>query len=52
MSFASVYLIGVFFGFIRTALLLAVVLCWVDCCFHSWVLLGLLSLLCVTVIRQ
>ena len=30
---------GVWFGFVRSALLLAVVLCWVDHCFDSWVLL-------------
>ena len=48
MSFARVYcVVGVWFGFVRSALLLAVV-CWVDCCFDSWVLLGLLCFLCVT----
>ena len=42
VSFASVYHVGVWFGFVRSALLLAVVLCWVDRCFDSQVLLGLL----------
>ena len=36
------------FGSVRSALLLADVLCWVDCCFGSWVLLGLLCFLRVT----
>ena len=36
---------GVWIGFVRFALLLAVVFCWVDRCFASWVLLGLLCLL-------
>ena len=44
MSFARVYR-GVWFGFVRFALLLAVVLCWVGRCLDSWLLLGLLSLL-------
>ena len=38
----------VWFGFVRPALLLAIVLCWVDCCSGSWVLLGLLCFLRVT----
>ena len=41
----KVYLVGVWFGFDRLALLLAVVLGWVDRCFYSWVLLGLFCLL-------
>ena len=48
MSSAGVYRVGVWFGFVRSALLLAVVLCLVDCCFDSWVLLGLLCFLHVT----
>ena len=48
MSSTRVYRVGVWFGFVRFALLLAVVLCWVDRCFESWVLLGLLCLLRVT----
>ena len=42
VSFARVYHVNFFFGFSRSALLLAVVLCWVDCCFDSCtcVLLG------------
>ena len=40
--------VGVWFGFIRSALLLAVVVCWVDCCFDSWVLLFLLCFLRLT----
>ena len=48
MSFARLYRVGVWFGFVRSALLLAVVLCWVGFCFDSWVLLGLLCLLHVT----
>ena len=53
-SFARVYRVGVWFGVVRSALLLAVVLCWVDCSFWSWVsgvaqvLLGLLCFLRVT----
>ena len=39
---------SVWFGFITSALLLSVVLCWVDCGFDSWVLLGLLCFLRVT----
>ena len=48
MSFARVYRVGVWFGFVGSALLLAVDLCWVDFCFDSWVLLGLLGFLRVT----
>ena len=40
-----VYRDGVWFGFITSALLLAVVLCWVDRYFCSWVLLGSFCLL-------
>ena len=41
VSFTRVYRFGVWYGFVRVALLLAVVLCWVDRCFGScsWVLL-------------
>ena len=42
------YRVGVWFGFLRFALLLAVVLCWVDRYFDSWVLLGLFCLHRVT----
>ena len=47
---ARVCRVGVWFGFVRSALLLAVVASWVDCCFDScqWVLLGLLCFLRVT----
>ena len=48
VSFTRVYRAGVWFGFVRFALLLAVVLCWVARCFGSWVLLGLFCLLRVT----
>ena len=48
MSVARVYRVGVWSGFVGSALLLAVVLCWVDCFFYSWVLLGLLRFLRVT----
>ena len=48
VSFARVYRVGVWLGFVRSSLLLAVDLCWVDCCFDSWVLLGLLCFLRVT----
>ena len=44
----GVYRGGVRFGFVWFALLLAFVLCWVDRCLCSWVLLGLFCLLCVT----
>ena len=45
--------IAVEFGFVRSALLLAVVLCrvygcFVDCCLVSWALLGLLCFLLIT----
>ena len=43
-----VYRDGIWFRFVRSALLLAVILCWVDRCFGSWVLLGFFSLLRVT----
>ena len=33
VSFARVYRVGVWFGFVRVALLLAIILCWVDRCF-------------------
>ena len=46
--FTRVYRVGVWFGFVRIALLLAVILCWVDRCFDSWVLLGFFCLLRVT----
>ena len=49
VAFARVYRVGVWSGFIMSALLLAVVLCWVDCCLGSWVLLGLLWFLCVAI---
>ena len=39
---------GVWFRFIRFALLHAVVFCWVSRCFGSWVLLGFFCLLRVT----
>ena len=42
------YRVGVWFGSVRFALLVAVVLCWVDRCFDSWVLLGLCCILRVT----
>ena len=45
VSFARVYRVKVWFGFVTFALLLAVVLCWVDHSFDSWVLLGLFCLL-------
>ena len=48
MSLTGVYRVGLWFGFIRFALLLAVVLCWVARCFGSWVLLGLFFHLRVT----
>ena len=48
MSFARVYRVGVCFGFVRSALLLVGVLCWVGCCFGSWVLLGFLCFLRLT----
>ena len=48
VSVTRVYRVGVLFGLVRFALLLADVLCWVDRCFDSWVLLGLLCLLRVT----
>ena len=41
-------LVGVWLGFVRFALLLAVVLCWVDRCFDSWALSGLICPLRVT----
>ena len=41
-------MVGVWLGFVRSALLLAVVLGWVDCCFYSWVVLALLCFLRVT----
>ena len=44
-SFTRVYRVGVWFGFVRFALLLAVVLSWVARCFDSRVLLGLFCLL-------
>ena len=40
--------VEVWFRFVRFALLLVVVLCWVARCFGSWVLLGLFCLLHVT----
>ena len=42
--FTRVYRVGVWLGFVRFAALLAVVLCCVDRCFGSWVLLGLFCL--------
>ena len=48
VSFTRVYRVGVWLGFVRFALLLAVVLYWVDPCFGSWVLLGLFCLLRVS----
>ena len=48
MSFARVYRDGVCFGFVSFALLLAVVLCWVDRCFGSSVLPGSFCLLRAT----
>ena len=48
VSFTRVYRVGVAFSFVRVALLLAVVLCWVDHCCDSWVLLTLFCLLRVT----
>lgn len=48
VSFMRVYVVGDWFGFIRFALLLAVVLFWADRCVVSWALLGLFSLLRVT----
>ena len=47
VSFTRVYRVRVWCGFVRFALLLAGVLCWVAR-FGSWVLLGLFCLLCVT----
>ena len=44
VSFAWVHRDGVWFGFVMSALLLAVVFCWVDRCVASWVLLGLFCL--------
>ena len=44
LSFSRVYRVGVWFGFVRFALLLAVVLGWVNRYFDSWVLLGLFCL--------
>ena len=41
-------MLGVWFGFVRFALLLAVILCLVDRCFASWELLGFFCLLRVT----
>ena len=52
MSFTKVYRVAVWLGFVRFALLLAVVLCWVDRCFDSWMLLALLCLLRVTHIHR
>ena len=34
--FTRVYRVGVWFGLVRFALLLAVVLCWVDRCSDAW----------------
>ena len=48
MSFARVHSVGAWSGFARSALRLAVVLCWADCCFESCVSLGLLCFLRVT----
>ena len=48
VSLTSVCRIGVWFDFVRFAFLLAVILCGVDRCFGSWVLLGLFCLLRVT----
>ena len=48
VPFTRVYRAGVWFGIVRLALRLAVVLCWVDRCFDSWVLLGLLCLVRAT----
>ena len=49
-SLTRVYRVGVWFGFVRFALLLAVGFCWVDRCFYfrPRVLLGLLCLLRAT----
>ena len=52
VSFTRVNRDGVCFGLVRSALLLAVVLCWVDRCFDSWMLLALLCLLRVTHIHR
>ena len=48
MSFAKVYHVGVWFRFNRSALRLAVALCWVEFCFDSWVLPGSLCFLRIT----
>ena len=48
MSFARIYRNSGWFGFVRSTLLLAVVLCWVDRGFGSWVLLGVFCLVRVT----
>ena len=48
VPFTRVCRVGIWCGFVRFALLLAVVLCWVDRCFDSWLLLGLFCLLRVT----
>ena len=48
VSFTRVHCVGVWFGFVRLALLLAIVLFWVPRCFGSWVLLGLFCLLRAT----
>ena len=45
---ARVYPVGVWFGFVGFALLVAFILCWVGRCFGSWVLLGLFCLFRVT----
>ena len=41
MSFASGYRVGVWFDFVGSALLLAVLLCWVDCCLGFLGVVGL-----------
>ena len=43
-TFTRVYRDGAWFSFVRFALLLAVVLCWVDRCLEFWVLLGFFCL--------
>ena len=48
MSLTRVYRVGGWYGFVRLALLLVVILCWVDRCFDSWVLLRLFCLYRVT----
>ena len=52
VSLARLCRVGAWCAFVRSALLLAFVLCWDDCCFDAMVLLGFPCFLHVTQLPQ